>query len=172
MITFTTNARHRAATLLLASAAAFMPTAAMADTASSSLSVSATVTKNCTVSTSPINFGSINTTTGAAVGGTGGLSIVCTSGTDWDASAGVGAGSGASFSERFMGSGGNVLGYNLYTDSGYSSVWGDGTASTVLVSDTGSGVAQSVTIYGRVGSGQTSVPAGSYSDSVSVTVTY
>jgi spore coat protein U-like protein len=37
---------------------------------------------------------------------------------------------------------------------------------------TGSGTAQAVTVYGRVFSGQTSVPTGSYSDTVAVTVSY
>ena len=47
-----------------------------------------------------------------------------------------------------------------------------GTGSTATIGDTGTGSAQAVTIYGRVGSGQTSAPAGSYADTVSVTVTY
>ena len=143
-----------------------------AQTAASSLNVNATVTANCTVSTSALGFGSVNTIGGSNVDGTGGLSITCTNGTAWSAAAGVGAGSGASFTSRRMTAGANVLNYNLYTSAARTTVWGDGTASTGLLSGTGTGAAQSVTVYGRVSSGQTGVPAGSYADTVSVTVTY
>src|SRR5436190_1433424 len=66
----------------------------------------------------------------------------------------------------------NLLNYNIYTTSARTTVWGDGTASTATIGGTGSGSAQSVTVYGRVGSGQTSLPAGAYADTVAVTVTY
>ena len=145
---------------------------AAAATATSSLNVNATVTANCTVSTSALGFGSVNTIGGSNIDGTGGLSITCTNGTEWSAAAGVGAGSGASFTGRRMTSGANQLGYNLYTSGAYSTVWGDGTASTGLLTGTGSGSAQSITVYGRVSSGQTGVPAGSYADTVAITVTY
>ena len=92
--------------------------------------------------------------------GSGGLSITCTNGTAWSAAAGVGSGSGASFASRRMTSGANLLAYNLYTSAARTTVWGDGTASTGAFTGTGTGAAQSVTVYGRVGSGQTSVPAG------------
>ncbi len=145
---------------------------ASAATVSGSLPVSATVTANCTLSTSALAFGNVNTISGSNVDGTGGLSIVCTNGTAWSAAAGVGAGSGASFASRRMSAGANLLNYNLYTSAAYSSVWGDGTASTATITGTGTGATQSVTVYGRVASGQTSVPAGSYADTVAITITY
>jgi len=145
---------------------------ASAATVSGSLPVSATVTANCTLSTSALAFGSVNTISGSNVDGTGGLTITCTNGTAWAASAGIGAGTGASFTSRRMTAGANLLNYNLYTSNAYSTVWGDGTSSTATIGGTGSGGAQSVTVYGRVASGQTSVPAGSYADTVAITVTY
>ena len=159
----------RAALILAASA---LPQAAMAATATSSLNVTATVTANCTVSTSALAFGSVNVIGGTNVDGAGGLTITCTNGTGWSAAAGVGAGSGASFTNRRMTAGANTLNYNLYTTAARTIVWGDGTASTGTLAGTGTGAAQSVAVYGRVGSGQTSVPAGSYADTVAVTVTY
>ena len=151
---------------------ACLPAPAYAATVSGTLNVNATVTADCTVSTSALAFGNVNVISGSNVDGTGGISVTCTNGTAWSASAGVGAGSGASFTDRRMTSGSNLLGYNLYTSSAYSTVWGDGTGSTGLLSGTGNGSAQAVTVYGRVGSGQTGVPAGSYADTVAVTVTY
>jgi spore coat protein U-like protein len=71
-----------------------------------------------------------------------------------------------------MANGANLLNYAVYTDSARSTVWGDGGAgATATIDGTGSGTAQSTTIYGRIPAGQT-VPAGSYSDTVNVTVTY
>ena len=147
-------------------------TPALAQTAGSSLEVSATVTANCTVTTSAINFGAVNTLSAANVDGTGGVTVTCTNGTAWSASAGAGSGSGATLANRRMTSGANLLNYNLYTSSARSTVWGDGTSSSAAIGNVGSGVAQNFTVYGRIAAGQTSVPAGAYADTVSVTVTY
>jgi spore coat protein U-like protein len=153
--------------------AALAATPAYAATATSSLSSSATVTSNCDVSTTAVAFGSVNVISGANVDATGGLSVTCTSGTAWSASADAGAGTGATMAVRKMANGANLLNYALYTDSARSNVWGNAAdASTVKINGTGTGSAQASTIYARVPSGQTSLPAGSYSDSVTVTVTY
>jgi spore coat protein U-like protein len=153
-------------------AMAALPSAANASTATSTLSVNATVVDNCTVSTSALAFGNVDTLSGSNVDGAGGLSVTCTNGTAWAASAGVGSGTGASFASRRMTAGSNLLNYNLYTTAGRTIVWGDGTGSTATIAGTGTGTVQSVSVYGRVGLGQTSVPAGSYADTVAVTVTY
>ena len=147
-------------------------TPASAATTSTTLNVSATVTANCTVSSSAVAFGNVNPLSGSNVDATGGITVTCTNGTAWTAAAGVGSGTGATFASRKMSSGGNLLNYTLYTDAARTTVWGDGTGSTGQFSNTGSGLAQAVTVYGRVPSGQTTVPPGAYADTVSVTVTY
>lgn len=165
------NLRAGAATLALTTAISAQP--ALAATATSDLNVSATVTSNCTVSTTPIDFGNVDVTAGQDVDATGGISVTCTNGTAWAASADAGQGTGASLATRKMANGSDLLNYVLYTDSSRTSVWGDGAgSSTATISDTGTGTSQDSTIYGRVPSGQTSVPAGSYADTVTVTVTY
>jgi spore coat protein U-like protein len=167
-----TRVGGRTAGFILTAAAALAATPASAATTSTSLSVTATVTANCTVSSSTVAFGNVNPL-GGNVDATGGITVTCTNGTGWSAAAGVGAGSGASYAARRMDDGGpNLLNYNLYTDSARSNVWGDGTGSTTLFSGTGTGLAQAVTVYGRVPTGQTTVPPGSYDDTVAVTVTY
>ena len=146
---------------------------AYADDTTSTLGVSATVTANCAVTTSPIAFGNIDVTTSANVDGTGGISVTCTNGTAWTATADAGTGSGATLAVRKLTSGSDLLNYALYTDSGHTTAWGDGVGgTTATITDTGTGTTQSKTIYGRVPTGQTGAPAGSYSDSVTVTVTY
>ena len=145
---------------------------AIAGTASGTLATNATVTANCTVSTSAIAFGSVDSTSATNVDASGGLSITCTNGSAWTAAAGVGGGSGASFTNRKMTSGANLLNYNIYTSAARTTVWGDGTGSSATIGGTGTGSAPAVTVYGRVSGGQTTVPVGSYADTVAVTVSY
>jgi spore coat protein U-like protein len=141
-------------------------------TASSNLSVTATVTANCTITTSAVAFGSVNTLSATNVDASGGITVTCTNGTGWVASANAGGGTGASLLTRRMSAGSNTLSYSLYTNSSRTTVWGDGTGSTGTIVNSGTGSAQAIPIYGRIPSGQGTVPAGSYSDTVAVTVTY
>lgn len=170
------NSSTRMLRLLAMTASAAVAVAASPASAgdtTSSLTVDATVTANCSVSTSAVNFGNINVLSGTDGDATGGLSVTCTNGTAWSASADAGSGAGASLASRKMESGGNLLNYALYTDSGRTTVWGDAAdASSAKFSGTGTGSEQASTIYGRIASGQTSVPSGSYADAVTVTVTY
>ena len=151
--------------------AAFASQPAFAQTATDNLAVSATVTENCVVSTTAVAFGNVDVTSGANVDVTGGLSVTCTSGTAWSATAGAGGGTGATNSVRKMTSGLNLLNYALYTNAGRTTLWGDGTDGAAITG-TGSGSAQASVIYGRVPSGQSSLPIGSYADTVAVTLTY
>jgi spore coat protein U-like protein len=82
-------------------------------------------------------------------------------------------GSSATYSPRTLTSGANTLNYNIYTTSGFTSIWGDGTGGTVTVNYNGAGNPNSLTYtaYGRVPAGQY-VAAGSYADTITVTVTY
>jgi spore coat protein U-like protein len=164
------SARIKYAVVLVAFASLAAP--ASAATVSSSLSVSANVTANCTISTSALNFGSVDTLSASPVDGTGGITVTCTNGTAWTAAADIGSGSGASFAARRMSQGANTLNYSLYTTAARTTVWGDGTGTTATFGNTGNGAAQNVTVYGRIPGSQTSAPAGGYADTVSVTVTY
>ena len=151
------------------SAAMVRPAVAATDT----LDVSATVTSNCTVSTGSVAFGNVDVTTGAAVDGTGTISVTCTNGTAWSAAADAGAGTGATLSTRKMANGENLLDYALYADSARTEIWGDAAdASTVKIIGTGVGTAETLTVYGSILAGQVSLPAGAYTDTVTVTVSY
>ena len=144
---------------------------ALATDTTGTLSVTATVTSNCAVSTTAVAFGNVDVTLNANVDATGGISVTCTNGTAWTAKAAAGGGSGATITDRKMTSGANLLNYGLYTDSARTTVWGDGTTGSAITG-TGTGAVQASTIYGRVPSGQTTKPVGSYADTVTVTVTY
>jgi spore coat protein U-like protein len=151
--------------------AALAATPAYAATDTANLGVSAEVISNCEVSTTPVAFGNVNVVSGSNVDATGGLSVTCTTGTAWEATADAGLGTGATLASRKMADGAELLNYALYTNAGRTTVWGDGDVTSSF-SDTGNGAAQASTIYARIPAGQTSVPVGSYADTVTVTVTY
>jgi len=163
--------RFKTAIIVGACAAAFAAPAS-AGTQNTNLGVSATVNANCTVSAAPVDFGTVDTLSATAVLGSGSVTVTCTSGTSWTAAADVGGGSGATFATRRMTDGGNTLDYTLFRDAARTQVWGDGSGTTFTVGNTGSGSAQTFNVYGRVPGGQSSVPAGGYSDIVGVTITY
>lgn len=161
------SARIAAAAIALAA-----PGTALAGTQQTTMGVSATVTANCSITALPVAFGNINPLAGGAFTATGSVTVTCTTGSPWGVTADAGGGSGATLSVRRMTYSGNTLNYALYTDSGYVNVWGSGTGGTASVTGTGNGSAQTFTIYGRIPAGQTAAPAGGYSDTVNVTVTY
>ena len=160
--------------VLLAAAASAIVAAmpASAQTASSTLSVGAVVTDNCTVSTTAVDFGNVVVTVGGPRDGTGNLLVTCTNGTAWAATADAGQASGATPGARQMTDGADALDYALYTDNTRGTLWGDGTAGTAAMTGVGIGTVQNETIYASVLPGQTSVPAGNYADQINVTVTY
>lgn len=151
----------------------FATSPAFAADTTASLSTTATVTSNCAVTTTAVAFGNVDVTSNADVDGTGGISVTCTNGTAWTAKADLGSGTGASITTRKMTSGANLLDYTLYTDTGRLTIWGDGTTGNGSpITGTGTGNAQATTIYARIPSAQTTKPAGSYADTVTVTVSY
>ena len=101
--------------------------------ATASLTVSASVSKNCTITTAPVTFGAYDPVTAnatAPLDATGTVTVTCTKGAV--AKVGLGAGSNAQGTTRRMtGGAAAFLTYELYQDSSHSTVWGD-TASTGL----------------------------------------
>ena len=58
------------------------PAAALAGTQTTNMGVSATVTANCTISTTPVAFGNVDTLAGNH-DATGSVSVSCTNGAPW-----------------------------------------------------------------------------------------
>ena len=78
---------------------------------------------------------------------------------------------GATVNQRKMASGAtNTLNYQLYSDAARSTIWGN-TTGTDTVTGVGTGLAQSLTVYGSIPAAQAS-PAGDYQDVITVTVFY
>jgi|SRR5579883_268704 len=145
---------------------------AYAGTDTITFNVTITVTSTCDIHTGPttnVAFGSV-ASTATAVPATGTLTVNCTSATPYTVALDNGLHGGAG-PVRAMQSGSNTVSYQLYQDSAHSQVWGSTTGSSGNVyAGTGNGTAQSLTVYGLVSSANS--PAGSYSDTVTATVTY
>ncbi|GGI20810.1 hypothetical protein GCM10008066_25890 [Oxalicibacterium faecigallinarum] len=101
------------------------------------------------------------------------LTVTCSNTTPYTValSAGSNAGGATNFTSRAIKNGSSTLGYQLYTDSSRTTVWGNGTSSSSTVPGTGSGSNQTLSIYGRLPSLTGAVP-GNYTDTVTVTITY
>ncbi|MFN3235087.1 MAG: spore coat U domain-containing protein [Gammaproteobacteria bacterium] len=146
---------------------------AFADTATSTFQVSATVADACSVASSDtLNFGTYNPLDGSVTTGNTDIDVTCTQSTGYNVGLSAGTGSGASVSTRKMTSttSSDTLEYTLYQDSGYSSVWGE-TIGSNTYSDDGTGLEQTIPVYGKIAASQ-NVPAGTYEDTITVTVTY
>jgi len=138
--------------------------------------VYATVASDCAISASTLDFGptGLNLAT-AAVDAAGTITATCTLGANYSLSLNVGQGSGATMAQRRLtrSGGPGTLIYGLYRNAARNLLWGDGSAGSGTQAGTGGGVnvANTHTVYGRLPA-QTVPPAGSYSDTITVTVTY
>jgi len=143
-----------------------------AATTTNTFTVQAVINSSCNVSATTLNFGTYDPTSATVLPGTSTVSVFCTSGTAYAAALNVGSG-GGSFTTRTIANGGNTLNYNLFRDAARSQIWGDGSASTFTVSGTGSGLltANNLTVYGEIAIAQDK-PPGTYTSTVTVTVTY
>jgi spore coat protein U-like protein len=141
------------------------------DTVSSdttSFAVTAVVQAYCTVSATSLTFG---TYAGALLSASSTISATCTNSTPYNIGLNAGTATGATVTKRSMiGPSASLLNYKLFSDSGHTTNWGN-TVGTDTVSKTGSGAAQSLTVYGQVPAAQYVTP-GSYADTIIVTLTY
>jgi spore coat protein U-like protein len=156
---------------------------ASAATATTTFTVSANVLKTCSVSATNLAFGNY-TPGGGALTSTSTVSVLCTNGTAFTAALNAGSTAGGTVAQRLMAeSGGSgTLQYNLYTTAAHSTVWGDGTGSSVTQAGTGTGMAaadaQSLTVFGQLPDNATNQAAPvtgattTYTDTITVTVTY
>jgi len=144
---------------------------AHAGQATTTFNVTATVLTNCTVSASNLAFGSYTASATSPTNMGTNLSVTCTNGLAYTVNLNGGNTPGTVAARQMSDGNSHVLHYQLYTTNGYSSIFGDGTSGSVTVSGTGSGAAQSIPVYGKIPVAQY-VPAGSYSDTISVSVNY
>lgn len=136
----------------------------------STFGVTATVEASCTITGTSLGFGTFNVL-GADVDAVSALTATCTNDSAYTVGLSAGTGLGATVTDRKMTSGTDLLDYGLYTDTARTTNWDD-IGGTTVVSGTGTGVGQEITVYGRIHTGQTSIPVGSYSDTITATVDF
>jgi spore coat protein U-like protein len=128
---------------------------------------------SCSVSSPGLFFGAINPLSSAEVSSIGAININCTGGpVTYTIKLSQGNGS---MMQRLMKSGTNNLKYNLYTSNSYSTILGDGTAGSLAINGSSATdvTADTYSIYGKISNiGLSSTVAGTYNDSVSVTIIY
>ena len=129
------------------------------------------VNAQCSATALGVDFGGYDPFSGAAVDSTGTVTVSCDIINTY--SIALSTGGSGSYTPRTLFNGSYTLDYNLFVDSALSTIWGDGTGGT----STSSGsiglllLPNDHTIYGRIPGGQNPA-AGSYSDTITVTVTY
>ncbi|MFI4962499.1 MAG: spore coat U domain-containing protein [Legionellales bacterium] len=133
----------------------------------------------CTVAVTggTVAFGNYNPISGTALSTTGTVAVTCSAlviGLNVSYVIALNAGANGTFAARKMILV-STLQYNLYTDAGHTTVWGDGTAGTSTISDSYllSLLSHTVnyTVNGLLPASQY-VPPGAYTDTITVTVTY
>lgn len=143
------------------------PPAAQAATATTDFNVTAHVPTSCSISTGPgtLAFGDY---ADAQIDAQTTFGVTCTSGGAYT----VGLSNGDNYSDpnrRMTDGSGHYLNYELYKETGRTNRWGN--AGGELVSDSGTGSEQTLTVFGRL-PGSQGLIAGDYTDNIDVTVTY
>jgi spore coat protein U-like protein len=167
---------RRAFLMLLVSLAVAAP--AWAGSTTANLSVGAAVTNNCIVSTTAAAFGAydpiVTNKTAPLDSSNGKVTITCAKGTT--ATIGLGTGlntASATGTSRALidGTGTHFLNYELYNESSRTTVWTNTSGGLIAPVAAPSRAARDFMVYGRVPADQ-NVPAGTYSDTVFVTINF
>lgn len=88
----------------------------------------------------------------------------------------LGPGIYGSVPDRKMSNGSSLLSYNIYTNTGRTTIWGDGTGGIGIMGDSyllalNATPTETVSMFGKLVAGQ-NVSAGSYTDTIIATVVY
>ena len=147
-----------------------------ADSATETMLVSAGIGKNCVIETTNISFGSYdpaNVNASDPLDATGTITTTCTIGTAGEVLVDYGSNlaSEVSTARRMVGTDtSGFLGYEVYSNDGHNAIWsGIGNAGVDI---TAAGVGELMTVYARIPGGQTDAANDSYTDTLTVTVSY
>jgi len=132
--------------------------------------VTTSVGEACSVTATDLGFGAYDPLSATNTDATTTMDVTCTLSTTYDVGMDAGTGTGATTTVRVMEFGANTLNYALYQEAGRTTIWGEN-VGVDTVSGTGTGAAQTLTVYGRIPALQ-SVTPGSYADLITVTVTF
>ena len=161
----------------------FSTAGSWADTVQKSFKVTAQITTGCQLGSGTgtpsadfgtLDFGSMSSLYSnvdvASSAGAGSIVVACTPGMAVTVALDYGV-NGGSVSQRYMSNGsGNTLAYQLFQDPNRSTVWGTGAQAYSIASFPGT--TQTYTVYGRLFATNGFPAQGSYTDTVTVTLTY
>lgn len=136
--------------------------------------------QSCAVGTTAVAFGTYDPFAVSPRDSTGSVSVNCAAhatALTLAYSVSLSAGGSGNVAARALSSGANRLNYQLYTGPTRLTPWGDasGGSSKVfgsLLLNVLLPVSATHSVYGRVAAGQGGAPAGSYADTIMVTVSY
>lgn len=132
-------------------------------------SASASVPHHCSINAATdLDFGSVPGLIENPHDQTSSVTVTCTGRTAWRMSMDDGLHAAGGQRRMRRDGGTDHVRYELYGNPGRTQRWG---ADSTGLTGTGTGSSQTLTVYGRVPGGQ-AVPAGRYSDTITVTVTY
>ncbi len=141
---------------------------------SGTLPVTAEVLAACSVTTTPVNFGTFG---GTQVDADGGISVTCSEGVPF----GIKAHGGNAFNpltqqRQMTSAAGNTIGYQLFKEAARTNIWGSCRGFCPLqataVESVGTGTLQAFTVFGRAFASASVPPNGMYTDSVLVEVEF
>jgi spore coat protein U-like protein len=140
-------------------------------TITNTFGVQLAIQAQCTiVSTQTLDFGS-NGVINANIDNQADLHVQCTNTTPFNIGLDAGANGGTTTTRLMKGGPTNeTIQYQLFSDTNHGVNWGN-TIGSDTVASAGNGSSQTFTVYGRVPPQTTPTP-GSYSDTVTVSVTY
>jgi len=131
--------------------------------------VNLTITSDCSISTNPLAFGSSGVIA-AAINQTTTLSITCSNTTPYNVGLDAGNVTGSTVAARLLANGAVTMSFQMYSDSGRTTIWGN-TVAVNTVTGTGTGSAQTLTVYGQVPV-QSTPAANTYSSTVTASVIF
>lgn len=153
----------------LAAGAGIAP--ALAGSASSTMTTSATVVNDCTIGSASMPALNYDPAQGTGLTVTGSISITCTNGATATVALDFGQNpNGTTNRQMFDATVSGYLPYNVYQDSAYGTLWGS-TSGVNTLAVTGTGSSQSVPVYLKANP-TVGAKAGSYTDTIGVTVTF
>ena len=158
-----------AAGLIAATTGAFA-----SSTVTTSFQVQANVNAQCSITAVNLTFPAVDPLSSQTDGATT-VSVKCTKNSPYTVGLNAGTTTGATIAQRLMANGADTIQYNLYTDAGRTTVWGNSAVAPTWVSGTGAGMgtAQVLNVYGRVAGGQANLAVGLFTEpTITVTVTY
>jgi spore coat protein U domain-containing protein, fimbrial subunit CupE1/2/3/6 len=122
-------------------------------TNTATFNVTLTLQANCSITANPLSFGTAGVLS-TAINQQTTLAVTCTNTTPYNVGLDAGTVSGSTVASRLMagtsaGNTGTTVGFELYQDSGHTTVWGN-TQGTNTEAGTGTGAAQTITVYGQV----------------------